>query len=90
MLFFFMVDLGTDALVAFGKTTQKIGGSSAYTVFFAFYGLAFMAFRSELSPREMKDELKGSTPDPQPALTTQPSSDATKTITPAAPLRATQ
>lgn len=45
MVFFFCVDLATDALLAFGMTTTKIGGTRSADTFLALFGVALGIFR---------------------------------------------
>ncbi len=45
MVFFFCVDLATDALVAFHLTAVKIGGTRAADTFLALFGVALGIFR---------------------------------------------
>ena len=45
MLFFFLADYATDALVAFKLTTVKIGSTLARDSFLAFFGVAIGIFR---------------------------------------------
>lgn len=44
-VFFFCVDQATDALVAFGMTSVKIGGEGASTAFHTLMGIAVGIFR---------------------------------------------
>lgn len=45
MIFFFIADIATDALLAFKLTTTKIGGTRAADTFMALFGVALGIFR---------------------------------------------
>ncbi len=45
MLFFFLVDLGTQTLYAFHLTAAQIGGTLAHDAYLAFFGIALGIFR---------------------------------------------
>lgn len=45
MVFFFLADLSTDALIAFKVTAVKIGGTRAADTFLALFGVALGIFR---------------------------------------------
>jgi hypothetical protein len=84
MIFFFLVDLGTSALVALHITMVQIGGGEAHDAYIAFFGIALGIFRGmtpasgELPPNSVKQTETATTVTQVSPPATIPISDQTK------------